>query len=691
MADEISYLDFEMTVEKSSADKYVIRAEFGDQNAQATFVNPFNEDKREIINSTLTAAALRRTAKTRLSNVPEVNRMKEFGGVLFDSLINGPLDDFYTKCRSLAEQECKGIRWRLSLDPTLEDLPWEFLSYRDRFLALDPRNPIVRYIKPDTWIAPLESEHPLRLLLVIAHPQDQVPLNTTEEKDRILGALKPLIDKKQIQVNIIEGPNTWEQLINKLLRDDTHILHFIGHGSFDKVSREGVLMMEDIDGNSMSVDSERLSVLMQGKSRLRLIVLNSCLGSVGDAVQPFSSVAAGMVRSGIPAVIAMQFEITDDAAREIAETFYTALALNRPVDAALTEARRKIYLTHENSLEWATPILYMQVPDGQLFQFTIKETTLSPDSAPPTVRGTLPVSAMLVRADNGEDFPLGLDLIRIGRGPDNDIHLPDPTVSRKHAILTRTGSTYMIQDVEGSSGTRVNGLAVTARQLKTDDVVRLGSVDLKFITLTATKSRQDRTTQAPAAEPVHAGPTDATGIVRTPVTVPAEEGGGIRAWYNKMNNMFAAPVPGSIAAEPPRAPEPEPPARTDFETRVYEIQTVDVKQMAESIRQYFLSNGFESQTIQQNATWIVQGRKTGWLKWMKQAGTVIIDPSENQVRVLTGGGGWLERGAAWATSLYLKPDWVNNALGMDEQKQLLKTLWELAESFLTAHGGKRIQ
>src|SRR5262249_56217360 len=160
----------------------------------------------------------------------------------------------------------------------------------------------------------------------------------------------------------------------------------------------------------------------------------------------------------------------------------------------------------------------MQVPDGQLFQFTIKETTLSPDSAPPTVRGTLPVSAMLVRADNGEDFPLGLDLIRIGRGPDNDIHLPDPTVSRKHAILTRTGSTYMIQDVEGSSGTRVNGLAGTARQLKTDDVVRRGSVDLKFITLPATKSRQDRTNQGPPAAPLPARPNQPTRVAPPPWT-----------------------------------------------------------------------------------------------------------------------------------------------------------------------------
>jgi hypothetical protein len=369
MNDEIKYLDFELTIEKSDKDKYVMRAEFGSETVEAAFVNPFNQDKREIINSTLTAAALRRTARTRATNAPEVAKMKNFGGTLFKNVIAGSLDEFLTQCRDEAAKEQKGIRWRLTLDPSLEELPWEFLCDRDRFLVLDPRNPIVRYIKPDTWIAPLKAAHPLRLLVVIASPKDEVRLDTDAEKQRILEALRPLVERGQLQISIIEGPDTWERIIDTLLPDETHIFHFIGHGAFDDRNQQGVLIMENADGNAQRINSERLSVLMQGKSRLRLIVLNSCLGSVGESVQPFSSVAAGMVRSGIPAVIAMQFEISDEAAREIAETFYTALSLNRPVDTALTEARRKIYLTQEDSLEWATPILYMQVPDGQLFEF----------------------------------------------------------------------------------------------------------------------------------------------------------------------------------------------------------------------------------------------------------------------------------------------------------------------------------
>jgi hypothetical protein len=47
-----------------------------------------------------------------------------------------------------------------------------------------------------------------------------------------------------------------------------------------------------------------------------------------------------MVRRGIPAVIAMQFEISDDAAIEFAPALYGALAARRAVDTAVAEARK---------------------------------------------------------------------------------------------------------------------------------------------------------------------------------------------------------------------------------------------------------------------------------------------------------------------------------------------------------------
>jgi hypothetical protein len=79
-----------------------------------------------------------------------------------------------------------------------------------------------------------------------------------------------------------------------------------------------------------------------------------------------------LVRNGIPAVLAMQYEITDQAAMALSRAFYDALADGLPVDTAVSEARKAINLEVENTLEWGTPVLYMRSPDGVLFDLTEK-------------------------------------------------------------------------------------------------------------------------------------------------------------------------------------------------------------------------------------------------------------------------------------------------------------------------------
>lgn len=508
MSTEAGYLDFELTIQKAGENEYSVRAKSGEGEAEARFSSPFNEDKRALIDATLTKVALRSSAKVRSSSAPEVKKMKEVGSTLFEHAVSGEVLEFYHKCQGQADQQGRGIRWRLALDPSVGDLPWEFLFFQDEFLALNPSSPIVRYIKGGKRVAPLKTEYPLRVLVIIASPSDETPLDTTAEKDRITSALQPLVARGVVDVTFIEGPDTWERLIAALLPNRTHILHFIGHGAFDEKHREGVLVMEDADGQAIRIDSERLRVLVQGKSRLRLVVLNSCLGTRGDEAQPFSSMAAGLVRSGVPAVIAMQFEISDTAAREIAETFYRSLALNMPVDAAITEARRKIFLSDRDSLEWATPILYMQVPDGRLFQFDLDTNGVEmADGGPPTLRGSIPAIASLVYAGTHQKIPLTGELIKIGRAEENDMVLAEPSVSRKHAILTRTGSTYTIENVLRSSGTWVNGYQVEKQELKHNDVLRLGSVEFVFNSELAATPASRITANVPAAKSARSAKT----------------------------------------------------------------------------------------------------------------------------------------------------------------------------------------
>ena len=67
----------------------------------------------------------------------------------------------------------------------------------------------------------------------------------------------------------------------------------------------------------------------------------------------------------------MQFEVGDKAAEIIAGTFYKSLALNFPVDAALTEARRQIALLDRDSLEWVNPVLQTLSECGRTYEDAI--------------------------------------------------------------------------------------------------------------------------------------------------------------------------------------------------------------------------------------------------------------------------------------------------------------------------------
>src|SRR6185295_9477378 len=112
-----------------------------------------------------------------------------------------------------------------------------------------------------------------------------------------------------------------------------------------------------------------LGTIFHDHGSLRLAVLNACEGARASAEDPFSGVAPSLVRQGIPAVIAMQFEITDAAAIQFGHEFYQAVADGYPVDAAVTEARKGIF-SADNDLEWATPVLYMRAHDGMIFDVT---------------------------------------------------------------------------------------------------------------------------------------------------------------------------------------------------------------------------------------------------------------------------------------------------------------------------------
>ena len=112
-----------------------------------------------------------------------------------------------------------------------------------------------------------------------------------------------------------------------------------------------------------------VDLLRQARPMPRLVVLNSCSGAVTGVSDLFSGVAAALVRGGVSAVTAMQYEISDTAAMVFARGFYSAIAHGRDIDEAVSSGRVAILGLSGRSLEWVTPVLYLHGDRTQLFSF----------------------------------------------------------------------------------------------------------------------------------------------------------------------------------------------------------------------------------------------------------------------------------------------------------------------------------
>ena len=210
-----------------------------------------------------------------------------------------------------------------------------------------------------------------------------------------------------------------EELRHATMLGDFHVFHYIGHGGLDKQTGDGLLLLTGPDGRSQLATGPELFVML-ANSPIRLAVLNSCQGAQISTVDPYAGTAASLVHQGVPAVIAMQFEISDYAAIAFSRTLYEAIAYGWPVDIAVGEARRAILATSKS--QWAAPVLYLRAPDGILVE--IKKPDRTPTPARPDRTGRLrrrpggrpTLGCGTSRSDTGDSVggPAGRDRCRRG-------------------------------------------------------------------------------------------------------------------------------------------------------------------------------------------------------------------------------------------------------------------------------------
>jgi hypothetical protein len=305
------------------------------------------------------------------------------GEALFDVLFDKELSQHFIDCyRRVVVQQQQRIRMELEIDeeflPHIAALPWEFMCIPKGYhtgniwLAADPKLVFLRRPKKlnAAPIIQLSNNQKLKIAFVVSKPSDLGEVQSYS----VQRALDELVNQLAEKIEILPVINPASpQKINNLLEKKPHIFHFIGHGRLQKENNKEVGQIAFVDEDYSIADwrnAEFFSGLFN-QYRPQVVILQACEGAKQSESEAFVSVASSLVNQNIPIVVAMQYEVSNNTATKFAYSFYEQIAKSQSVDIAVQESRYQLSLTKQEhrTRDFATPVIYMSVPDSNLFEF----------------------------------------------------------------------------------------------------------------------------------------------------------------------------------------------------------------------------------------------------------------------------------------------------------------------------------
>lgn len=290
-----------------------------------------------------------------MGRFPAKLEIERFGEWLFETFFIGPIKTAWL--RSLPKAQGR-LRLRLHLDavPELSRLPWEALySSTSGFVALQESTPLVRYPMVEGAVRPALGGDVVEILFLGASPNDLPALQIENEWEALSNTLAPATGSR---VRLRRAESSTLSALAASPGRVIQALHFAGHGEFDRANEQGIAFLMGEDGRSLAASSHDWTTELAPQLNLRFVLLNSCEGGRHGSRSVTSSLTHSLLRLGVPAVLAMQFPISDEGALALARSFYAELGAGVDLDLALTRARRAIKVAAPE--EWVSPILYLR-------------------------------------------------------------------------------------------------------------------------------------------------------------------------------------------------------------------------------------------------------------------------------------------------------------------------------------------
>ncbi len=300
----------------------------------------------------------------------------KYGQLLCQSVFKDTeLQKFYGKC--VANAAGLDLRLRIQIDSSaieLHSLRWETLFdpevavpdlQNPPYLALRAGTPFSRFLSSPDWDqVGLRQKGDLRALVVIANPTDLAQtdvegivlpeVKVAEETQRAKDAL----EAQGVGVEVLTSAEAIVTLdeIKARLDQGFDILYLVCHGALlreDENDANSALLPKLVlqnagNGKASLVDAGHLAETVRrlhADKRPRLVVLASCQSAGQGQVQEPSSVDGGalasagpmLVDAGVPAVLAMQDNITMNTVKIFTPGFFKNLLEHGQVDRAMAK------------------------------------------------------------------------------------------------------------------------------------------------------------------------------------------------------------------------------------------------------------------------------------------------------------------------------------------------------------------
>lgn len=352
-----SYADLELSLHRSDADVYFVDFRFSQPNSDADI--RLGQGQR--VEAAFDLAALQELLLT-----PE-----EYGPALTAALFqDAALKTAFAQARSNAQSQNTPLRLRFFVGPSapeLHNLRWELLRdpQDNSPLATDESILFSRYLSSLDWRpVRLKPKGDLKTLVMVANPSNLADyrLAAVDVDGEISRARAGLADLPLSVIPDEKQRATLNNLLASLRETPVDILYFVCHGML--ANNQPFLMLEDDQGKLDRVPGpDFVTRFKELQNRPRLVVLASCQSAGKGSGEALSALGPRLAEIGIPAILAMQDNISMATASQFLPAFFKELQRDGQIDRAMSVARSMV---RQQPDHWV-PVLFMRLKSGRLW------------------------------------------------------------------------------------------------------------------------------------------------------------------------------------------------------------------------------------------------------------------------------------------------------------------------------------